>query len=64
MCFIAGGPHPDHDTIAGFRKTFLGQIKDLFVQILLPAQAAGLPKLGNISLDGIRSMRMPPKAMR
>jgi transposase len=52
MRFIAGGLHPDHDTIAVFRKTFLVQIKELFVQILLLAQAAGLLKLGNISLDG------------
>jgi len=50
--FIAGGLHPDHDTIANFRKTFLGAIKELFVQILLLAQAAGVFKLGNISLDG------------
>jgi transposase len=50
--FIAGNLHPDHDTIANFRKTFLPEIKDLFVQILLMAQAAGVLKLGNISLDG------------
>jgi len=50
--FIAGGVHPDHDTIAHFRKTFLTEIKGLFVQILLLAQAAGILKLGNISLDG------------
>jgi transposase len=50
--FIAGGLHPDHDTIANFRKTFLADIQDLFVQILLVAQAAGVLKLGNLSLDG------------
>ncbi len=50
--FIAGGLHPDHDTIANFRKTFLGEIQELFVQILLLAQAAGVFQLGNISLDG------------
>jgi transposase len=50
--FIAGGLHPDHDTIANFRKTYLAEIKALFVQILLLAQAAGVLKLGNISLDG------------
>lgn len=38
--FVAGGWHPDHDTIAHFRKTFLAEIQDLFVQILLLAQAA------------------------
>ena len=50
--FIAGGLHPDHDTIAHFRKTFLDEIKGLFVKILLIAQEAGTLKLGNISLDG------------
>jgi transposase len=50
--FIAGGLHPDHDTIANFRKTFLTEIKELFVQILLLAQAAGVLKIGDISLDG------------
>ena len=50
--FVAGGWHPDHDTIAHFRKTFLAEIQELFVQILLLAQAAQVLKLGNISLDG------------
>jgi len=50
--FIAGGLHPDHDTIAHFRKTFLSEIQELFVQILLLAQAAGVLQMGNISLDG------------
>lgn len=52
MRFVAGGMHPDHDTLANFRKTFRADIKDLFVQVLLLAQAAGYLKLGNISLDG------------
>jgi transposase len=50
--YIAGGFHPDHDTIANFRKTFLTQIADLFVQVLLIAKEAGVLKLGRISLDG------------
>jgi len=50
--YIAGGWHPDHDTIATFRKTFLPQIADLFVQVLLVAQEAGVWQLGRISLDG------------
>src|SRR3972149_6415399 len=50
--YIAGDLHPDHDTLAHFRKTFLGEMQGLFVQILLLAQAAGVLKLGNISLDG------------
>ena len=50
--FVASGFHPDHDTIASFRKTFLPEIEDLFVEILLLAQLAGILKLGNLSLDG------------
>jgi transposase len=52
--FIAGNLHPDHDTLATFRKTFLPELKNLFVQVLLLAQAAGVLKLGNISLDGTK----------
>jgi len=50
--FIAGGLHPDHDTLANFRKIFLADLKALFVQVLLVAQEAGALNLGNISLDG------------
>lgn len=50
--FIAGGLHPDHDTIANFRKTFLAQITELFAQVLVVAHELGYLKLGNISLDG------------
>ena len=52
--FIAGNLHPDHDTLATFRKTFLPELKDLFVQVLLLAQLTGVLKLGNISLDGTK----------
>jgi transposase len=52
MRYVAGGLHPDHDTIAHFRKTFLGELQGLFVQILLMAVLSGVLKLGNISLDG------------
>jgi transposase len=52
--FIAGGLHPDHDTIANFRRRFLEQIKGLFVQILVIAVREGKLKLGNISLDGTK----------
>ena len=50
--FIAGNLHPDHDTLANFRKTFLPELADLFVDVLLVAQEAGVLRLGNISLDG------------
>jgi transposase len=50
--FIAGDWHPDHDTIATFRRSFLAEIKELFVEVLLLAQEFGVLKLGNLSLDG------------
>jgi len=50
--FLAGGLHPDHDTIATFRQRFLPHIKELLVQVLLVAKELGELKLGNISLDG------------
>lgn len=50
--FIAGNMHPDHDTVANFRKQFLAEIQELFVQVLLVAQELGYLSLGNISLDG------------
>jgi len=52
--YLAGGLHPDHDTIANFRKTFLPEIEGLFVQILLLAAQSGVFKLGNISIDGTK----------
>jgi transposase len=50
--FIAGGLHPDHSTIAWFRKQFLSEIKAVFAQVLLIAHEMGYLRLGNISLDG------------
>jgi len=50
--FIAGGLHPDHSTIAWFRKQFLPEIKVVFAQVLLIAHEMGYLRLGNISLDG------------
>ena len=52
--YLAGNLHPDHDTLAHFRKTFLPELKGLFVQVLLLAHVAGLLKLGTISLDGTK----------
>jgi len=50
--YIAANTHPDHDTIANFRKRFMEKLKPLFVQILLMAKTMGFLKLGKISLDG------------
>ena len=50
--YIAANDHPDHDTIATFRKRFLPELSALFTQILLIAQQMGVLKLGKVSLDG------------
>jgi transposase len=52
--FIAGNEHPDHDTIAAFRKRFLGQIEGLFVEVLKLARTMGMLKLGTVALDGTK----------
>ena len=52
--YIAANTHPDHDTIAHFRKRFLEQLKPLFVEILLLAHQMGFLKLGTVSLDGTK----------
>jgi transposase len=52
--YVAGGLHPDHDTLANFRKTFLAELQGLFVQILMIAKLSGVLKVGNLSLDGTK----------
>ena len=52
--FIAANKHPDHDTINTFRKRFTKEIRGLFVEILILAEAMGLLKLGTVSLDGTK----------
>jgi transposase len=52
--FVAANQHPDHDTIAAFRRRFLKEIEALFVKILLLAREMGLLKLGAVALDGTK----------
>ena len=52
--FITGDAHPDHDTIATFRKRFLPELEGLFVQLLVVARVMGVFKLGKVSLDGTK----------
>lgn len=52
--FIAANNHPDHDTIATFRRRFLEELKPLFVEILMIAHQMGILKVGKISLDGTK----------
>lgn len=52
--YIAANTNPDHDTIATFRKRFLSEIGEFFVQILTYAQEMGVLKVGKVSLDGTK----------
>ena len=52
--FIAANEHPDHDTIATFRRRFLKEIEALFVQVLLLAREMGMLKMGTVALDGTK----------
>src|SRR5689334_16474139 len=52
--FIAANQHPDHDTIAAFRRRFLGEITELFVQVLALAREMGLLRMGTVALDGTK----------
>lgn len=57
--FIAAEQHPDHDTLANFRKTFLVELEDLLVQVLTLAQAMKLVRLEKLPWMGPRSRPMP-----
>src|SRR5437899_3277922 len=52
--FVAANQHPDHDTIAAFRRRFLKPIEALFVEVLQLAREIGVLKLGTIALDGTK----------
>src|SRR5216683_2967735 len=52
--FIAANEHPDHDTIATFRRRFLKEIEGLFVDVLVLAREMGMLKLGTVGLDGTK----------
>lgn len=52
--FVAANTHPDHDTLATFRRRFLKEIEALFVQVLVLAREMKLLKLGHIALDGTK----------
>lgn len=52
--FIAANQHPEHDTIATFRRRFLPEVQSCFRQILLIAAESGMLKIGRISIDGTK----------
>jgi transposase len=52
--FIAANDHPDHDTIATFRRRFLPRIEALFVEVLKLAREMGVLQMGTVALDGTK----------
>ena len=52
--YIAASTHPDHDTLATFRRRLRDELADLFVQVLEMATEMKLLKLGTVCLDGAK----------
>lgn len=52
--FIAANTHPDHDTIAVFRRTNKAAFEAAFLEVLLLARESGLLTLGTVSIDGTK----------
>jgi hypothetical protein len=52
--FIAANSHPDHDTLAFFRRTNKEAFEAAFLEVLLLARETGLLKLGTVSIDGTK----------
>jgi hypothetical protein len=62
---LAANQHPDHATIAEFRRRHLEALARLFVQVLRLCEKAGLVRLGHVALDGtkLRANASKHKAM-
>jgi len=52
--YIACNRHPDHDTLASFRKRFGQEFQSAFVQVLQVARENQLSRFGTVSLDGTK----------
>jgi len=52
--YLAANQHPDHDTIAAFRRGHLLALGELFAQGLRLCREAGLVKAGSVMLDGTK----------
>ena len=52
--FIACNRHPDHDTLATFRRRFASEFEAVFVQVLQVARENQLSRFGTVSLDGTK----------
>jgi transposase len=52
--FIACNRHPDHDTLASFRRRFAREFEAVFVEVLQVARENQLSRFGTVSLDGTK----------
>ncbi len=52
--YIACNRHPDHTTLATFRRRFAAQFEAVFVQVLQVARENRLSRFGTVSLDGTK----------
>ena len=52
--FAAANTHPDHDTIAAFRRRNEAAFKAAFLEVLLLARELRLLKVGTVSVDGTK----------
>ncbi len=52
--FVAANVHPDHDTIATFRRENFAAVAENFLQVLLLARELKLVKVGVVSVDGTK----------
>ena len=52
--YIACNRHPDHDTLASFRRRFGKEFSAAFVQVLQLARENQLSRFGTVSLDGTK----------
>ena len=52
--YLSGDTHPDHDTIATFRKRNRRLFEQCFVEVLVLAQQIGVLQVGTVSIDGTK----------
>lgn len=50
--YLTGDTHPDHDTIAVFRRRNFDAVAECFVRVLELARETGVLKVGTVSVDG------------
>jgi transposase len=60
--YLCANHHPDHDTIATFRRENEKLFRGCFTQVLLMAREIGILQVGSVSIDGTRMAGAGSKA--